>query len=242
VQQRKTTTKKGTRFKNKKQNNKQCENCDPMKLELSYIQTHNNGKAWPQRRRESTCTLTAMHSCHRTRIPFRHVLIELFCDVKHCKKRKGCIKEKKDHTHHNRNKKVPFQKHKIKNNKQCEKCDWMKLELSYIQKSQQRKAWPQTERERESTLTPSHICHRPRIPLRHVLVEVGCGSKHCKRGCNKEKKDQPTTNNKKGTVSKIRNQYNKTCKNCDPMKLRFVVHVYSKYTTTEGVATERGRE
>ena len=94
----------------------------------------------------------------------------------------------------------------------------MKLELSYIQKTQQRKAWPQ--RGRESTLTFRHSCHRPRIPFGHVLIEHRCDSKHCKRGCNKEKKDQPTTNHKKGTVSKTQKQKNKTCENCDQMKLK----------------------
>ena len=49
------------------------------------------------------------------------------------------------------------------------------------------------ERGRKSTLTPFHSCHRTRIPFRHVLIELRCGIKHCKRGCNKEKKDQPTT-------------------------------------------------
>jgi hypothetical protein len=31
-------------FQTTKQNNKTCKNCDPMKLELSYIQKHNNGR------------------------------------------------------------------------------------------------------------------------------------------------------------------------------------------------------
>ena len=93
----------------------------------------------------------------------------------------------------------------------------MKLELSYIQNTQQWKAWPQ--RGRESTLTARHSCHRPRIPFRHVLIERRCVIKHCKRGCNKEKKDQPITNNKKGTVSNTQNKNNKTCENYDPIKL-----------------------
>jgi hypothetical protein len=38
-------------------------------------------------------TLTATHTCHRTRIPFGHVLIERSCVIKHCKR--GCKKEKK---------------------------------------------------------------------------------------------------------------------------------------------------
>ena len=103
VQQRKESpthpqTTKGYRFKNTKQNNKTCENCDPMKLELSYmyIQNTQQRKAWPQRGRESTLTL--IHICHRPRIPFGHVLIEHRCVIKHCTR--GCNKEKKDQTHH----------------------------------------------------------------------------------------------------------------------------------------------
>ena len=40
-------------------------------------------------------------------------------------------------------------------------------------------------------LTVMHICHRPRIPVGHVLIEHRCASKHCKRGCHKEK-ERPT--------------------------------------------------
>ena len=106
-------------------------------------------------------------------------------------------------------KKVPFQKHKNKNNKTCENCDPMKLELSYIQNAQQRKAWPQ--RGRESTLTAIHSCHRPRIPFGHVLIERRCAIKHCKRGCNKEKKDQThhTNNNNKVPFQKHKTKITK---------------------------------
>ena len=46
-----------------------------------------------------------------------------------------------------------------------------------------------TEREREYTLTLIHICHRPRIPFGHVLIERMCFFKHWKReGCNKRQK------------------------------------------------------
>ena len=60
---------------------------------------------------ERESTLTAIHTCHRPRIPGGHVLIEHRCAIKHCKKREGCNKEKKDQTppHTNNNKKVPFQ-------------------------------------------------------------------------------------------------------------------------------------
>jgi len=138
-----------------------------------------------------------MHIYHCPRIPFGHVRIELHCVLKHCKR--GCNKEKKDRPTTN-NKKGTVSKTQNQNNKTCEKCDPMKLELSYIQNTQQRKAWPQ--RGGESTLTVMHIYHCPRIPFGHVRIELRCVLKHCKRGCNKENKDQPTTNNKKGTVSK----------------------------------------
>ena len=205
-----------------------------MKLELSYIQKTQHRKAWPQRGREST--LTAIHLCHRPRIPFGHVLIELICASKHCKR--GCNKEKKEPTHHKQQKRYRFKNTK-QSNKTCENCDPMTPELSYIQNTQQRKAWPQ--RGGESTLTAIHSCHRTRIPVGHVLIERFCVIKHCKRaGCNREKKDQPTTNNKKGTVSKNTKSKQQNVWELWSDDTRVVV--YSKYTTAEGVATERERE
>ena len=56
----------------------------------------------------------------------------------------GSTKKKKRPTrHHKQHKKVSVQKHINKNNNTCENCEPMKLELSYIQNTQQRKAWPQ---------------------------------------------------------------------------------------------------
>jgi len=56
-----------------------------------------------------------------------------------------------------------------------------------------------------STLTGIHICHRPRIPSGHVLIEHRCAFKHCKKreGCNKEKKEPnpPHKQQQKGPVS-----------------------------------------
>ena len=46
------------------------------------------------------------------------------------------------------------------------------------------------ERERESTLTVYHSCHRTRIPFGHVLIERSCGQKHCKRQKIKTNKKQ----------------------------------------------------
>jgi len=56
-----------------------------------YYSKSQQRKAWPQREGESA--LTAVHSCHRARLPFGHVLIERRCGLKHCKRE--CNKEKK---------------------------------------------------------------------------------------------------------------------------------------------------
>ena len=126
-----------------------------MKLELSCIQKHNNGRrGHGEGGRESA--LTVQHSFHRPRIPFGQILIERRCPLKHCKR--GSNKEKERPTHHKQQKRVPFQKNtKTKENKTCEKCDPMKLELSFIQKTQQRKAWPQREGERVHLLEAIYI-------------------------------------------------------------------------------------
>ena len=116
VQQRKRktnppqTTKKSTMSKTQNKNNTMCENCDPMNLELSYIQNTQRWKAWPTERGGESI-LTGIHICHRPCIPFRHVLIERRCTPKHCKR--GCNKEKKDHNPPQTTKKVPFQNKKV---------------------------------------------------------------------------------------------------------------------------------
>ena len=113
VQQRKErqnppqTTKKVSNHKQKK-NIKTCENFDPTNLELSYtsfnnstIQQHTTKRKAPRPHTERT--LTVNHSCHRTRLPFGHVLIERTCGSKHCKKREWCNNtEKKNQTHHHK--------------------------------------------------------------------------------------------------------------------------------------------
>jgi hypothetical protein len=88
------------------------------------------------------------------------------------------------------------------------------------------------ERVRESTLTVIHTCHRPRIPFRHVLIELRCAYKHCQRGgCNKEKKHQ---------THKWKQKEQKRVRDLWPDKPRVVVDTHHK---TEGaVATERERE
>ena len=124
VQQRKerptqhTNNKTGTVSKTQKPKNKTCENCDPMKLEWSYIKRHNNGRRG-HREREGESTLTGIHSCHRRRIPFGHVLIERRCVHKHCKRR--CNKEKKDQHTTNNKEEYRFKNTQTKITKSCEK-------------------------------------------------------------------------------------------------------------------------
>ena len=98
----------------------------------------------------------------------------------------------------------------------------------------------------ESTLTVRHVRHRPRIPFGHVRIERWCPTKHCKRGCNNEKK-RPSHHKQqqKSTVSNTQTTKRTT-------RVRLVtrrtssgrIYKYSTtHTTTEGaVATERGRE
>ena len=62
-------------------------------------------------------TLTAIHRCHRTRVPFWHVLIEHRCGRKHCKR--GVQQRKKEQT--TTTIKSTFQKTKA--NRSCENCD-----------------------------------------------------------------------------------------------------------------------
>jgi hypothetical protein len=51
-----------------------------------------------------------------------------------------------------------------------------------------------------------HVANLRHVPFGNVLIEHIRALKHCKRGRNKEKKGQPTTNNKKGIVSKYQNK------------------------------------
>jgi hypothetical protein len=75
-------------------------------------------------------------------------------------------------------------------------------------------------RERESTLTVFHSCHRARIPFGQVRIERRCITKHCKQRVPL-RKERPTHHKQqkryrfKNTKIKIA----KTCENCDPIKL-----------------------
>ena len=125
-------------------------------------------------------------------------------------------------------KEVPFQTtNRPKQNNTCE----TRIYTCIQQHTTTEKAlWPQRDRERgrESALTASHSCHRPRIPFRHVLIELRCAIKHCKRECNKI------------PFQKHKNKNTRKHETCDPMKLE--LSYIKKYTTTEGVATEREGE
>jgi len=74
-----------------------------MKLELSYSKktTAEEGVATE---REIESTLTRLHTCHRARIPFGHVLIERICGSKHCRR-----KEREKNPPQQQQQKVPFQ-------------------------------------------------------------------------------------------------------------------------------------
>jgi len=86
VQQRKTKDTISNHKNKNNKNNKTCENYDPINLELSYTLKHTTTEGAVATERERQITLTAIHFCHRTGIPFGHVLIELLCGLKHCKK------------------------------------------------------------------------------------------------------------------------------------------------------------
>ena len=138
-------------------------------------------------------TLTLAHICHRTRIPFWQVLIKRRCGIKHCKR--GCNKEITERV------------------RIVIRCN------SYSKTTTEGVA---IERERESTLTVYHSCHRTRIPFGHVRIERWCDSKHCKR--------QKTKTNKKQNVWEVWSD-----------ETRELSYIF-KNIATEGVATERRRE
>ena len=169
-----------------------------MKLESAYkFKILNRGR---HGLKERGSTLTPSHRCHRTRVPFGHVLIERSCFTKHCKR----VQQRKKKINPPQTT-IPFQKHKTKITKRVRsviRCNTR--ELSYVQKVQQREAWPQ--RVRGNALTVPHTCHRTRIPFGHVLIERRSAFKHCKRGCNIENKDHPPQTTKKSTVSTTQQQ------------------------------------
>ena len=109
-------------------------------------------------------------------------LFERRCSIKHYTR--GYNTERQTERTTSNNKRYRF-KPQNKNNKTCENSDPMKLELSYILNytQQRRRGHRDEERERESTLTSKHSCHSPRIPFGHILIELRCFIKHCKREC-----------------------------------------------------------
>jgi len=133
-----------------KQNNKTCENFVIRRTSrvVVFKTTTAEGVA-NQRGRGST--LTGIHPCHRTRIPFGHVLIKHRCFSKHCKKESATKKRKTN---------PPAQTTTIRFQNTKQRTERvrivMKLELSYMyySKTQQQK-W-RGHREGERGYTYSH--------------------------------------------------------------------------------------
>ena len=154
------------------------------------IQKTHQRKAWPQRRRKSTLTVT--HICHCTRIPFWHVLIKHSWTTpgttKHCKRWRN--KKKERPTHHK-----PQERYRCKTKQITER---VRIVIRWNSSCRIRKTqWLKRlyREEKNIALTAFHSCHRTRTPSWYVLVEHRCFFKHCKRGCNKEREEKitPTT-------------------------------------------------
>ena len=79
--------------------------------------------------------------------------------------------ENKDH-HKQQNIPKTYKKQNVQ--ECCEKWYKIKLELLYSQcsRTQQRRRGKREERGREIPLTFLHTCHRTRIPVGHVLIEI----------------------------------------------------------------------
>ena len=163
-----------------------------------YSTTHHNGRRRGHREGERASTLTLIHSCHRTRIPGGHVLIEHRCGMKHCKT---------NPPHKQQQKRSRFKPQTTKQRTKRVRLVTRRTSRCRIYSTTHH------HRERASTLTLIHPCHRPRIPVGHVLIEHRCVRKHCKNreGCNKEKRKtkpttQTTTTEQKGPVSNHTNK------------------------------------
>ena len=83
----------------------------------------------------------------------------------------------------------------------------MKLELSYIQNTQQRKAWPQTGRERVHLLW-FIVVTAPVFHFDTSWLNADAKTNTAREGATKEKKDQPTTI-KKGPFQTHKNKSTK---------------------------------
>ena len=124
---------------------------------MKHCKTEGTPKTICQMKHELSCSkfkLTELHICHRTRIPFGHVLIERTCGSKHCKT--GCIKKRK--TNPPQTTKVPCQITK-QQNRACE--IYVRWNSVHILTN-------------TITLTAVHSCHRTRIPFWHVRIERMC--------------------------------------------------------------------
>ena len=152
-----------------------------MKLELSYIQNTQQRKAWPQREKKRVHLLEDI----LVTAPVLHLDTSwLNLDAPLNTAREGATKREKI-IHQKNNKK----RNRFKNT-DTKIINRVRIVIRWSSSCRilnyTTEAGVATERERESSLTATHICHRPRIPFRHVLIELLCGLKHCKRGCNEE--------------------------------------------------------
>ena len=97
-------------------------------MKLSSCQL-SEGVATVDRERDS---LTLIHSCHRTRNPFGHILVERSCGSKHCK-REGATKIEKDQPTRQTTKK--YRSRNKTDDKTCENCEQIKLEVLIVELS-----------------------------------------------------------------------------------------------------------
>ena len=160
-------------------------------------------------------------------------------------------RKEKDQTHHtNNNNKVPFQTTTKKQEQKRVRLVTQRTSrcriYSTTHHTTEGAVVTERKRERESTLTVCHSCHRPRIPGGHVLIERSCPIKHCKKreGCNKEKRKTKPTTQTTTTKSRFKPQPKTRTTRVRLVTRRTSSCAYiQQHTTTKGaVATERERE
>jgi len=184
---------------------------------------------------ERESTLTAIHPCHRRRIPFGHVVIERRCAFKHCKK-KGATK--KDQPTTQTTKKVPFQTHKIKITKRVRiVIRWNSNSRIVVYSKYITVEGVAMERERVHLLAYIDVT----APVFHFdtsWLNFFAPRNTAREDATKNRKDQPTTNNKK--EYRFKNTKSKLIK-----RVRIVIRwnssqrINSKYSTEEGMVSKR---
>ena len=165
---------------------------DQMKLELSYIK-HNNGRRG-HRRGEST--LTAIHRCHRTRIPFWYVLIERRCELKHCTKR---VQQRKERTTITNNNKRYHSKNKNKITERVRIAIRWNSSCRIQKHNNGRRAM---ERGEWVHLLNSILVTAPVFHFDTSWLNACAPKNTAREDATKWKTDQPTTNNKKWRFKK----------------------------------------